>query len=219
MECKIHGSYTTAGGDAGGAGSEDCLKINVYAPFEAKKGDNCEYLCCPMMCMAESGCYPVPVLFYIHGGAYAYGNPANWPFDHWIHQSPNVIITSIYYRLDSFGFLAAPEMVSQGHGDANVGFYDQIEALKWVQEHISAFGGDPSRITINGESAGASSVELHLVSQGSTTMFSQAIIQSVYRTPLPLLEQQEVSILKDGCILAVLSNTIFSLCLNTTWNL
>lgn len=168
----IQGS--TGNGDAGGAGSEDCLKVNVYAPASAKKGDK------------------LPVLVYIHGGGYVYGNPANWPFDHWIHQEPSVVIVSVYYRLDSFGFLSHPAFASSPSlGDLNVGFSDQTLALKWVQEHISAFGGDPSRVTINGESAGGSSVELHLVASGQQGLFHQAIAQSVYRTPLPSPQQQE----------------------------
>ena len=142
---------------------------------------------------------------------YTTGNPATFPFDHWIAQSPNVVIVSIYYRLDAFGFLAHPAFSSPtpstlgstpallAHyetslGDHNVGFLDQIQAFRWVQEHISAFGGDPAKVTINGESAGASSVEMHLVAEGEQGLYSQAIAQSVYRTPLPSPEQQEVSI-------------------------
>ena len=132
------------------------------------------------------------MLVYIHGGGYVYGNPRNWPFDHWIHQSPNVVIASVYYRLNSIGFLTTPEIASQGLGDLNAGFYDQIQALKWIQQHIDVFGGDPRKVTINGESAGGSSVELHLVSHGSQGLFSKAIAQSVFRTPLPLPEQQRV---------------------------
>ncbi|KAI8990740.1 alpha/beta-hydrolase [Trametes punicea] len=166
----IQGS--TGAGDAGGAGSEDCLKVNVYAPAGSKPGDQ------------------LPVLVYIHGGGYVYGNPANWPFDDWIHQSPNVVIVSVYYRLDSFGFLAVPELSDSSLGDLNVGFQDQVQALKWVQKHIDAFGGDPSKVTINGESAGGSSVELHLVAHEGQKLFSQAIAQSVYRAPVPTPEQQ-----------------------------
>ncbi|SJK99526.1 uncharacterized protein ARMOST_02831 [Armillaria ostoyae] len=160
---------TTGAGDAGGAGSEDCLKINIYSPINGSD---------------------LPVLVYIHGGGYVYGNPANFPFDHWVHQSPNVVIASIYYRLSSFGFLAIPEFVDATNGDFNVGFLDQIQALKWVKQHIGAFGGDPSRVTINGQSAGWTSVELHLVAHEDESLFSGAIVQSTYRTPLPLPEQQ-----------------------------
>ncbi|KAG7444765.1 alpha/beta-hydrolase [Guyanagaster necrorhizus] len=161
---------TTGLGDAGGAGSEDCLKVNIYSPTS---GSN------------------LPVLVYIHGGGYIYGNPANWPFDHWVHQSPNVVIVSIYYRLDSFGFLAHPDFASSSeYGDLNAGFLDQIQALRWVKQHISAFGGDPTRVTINGQSAGGSSVELHLVAHEGEQLFSGAIAQSVYRAALPSPEQQ-----------------------------
>ncbi|KAH8101678.1 alpha/beta-hydrolase [Cristinia sonorae] len=164
---------TTGGGDAGGAGTEDCLNVNVYAPATAKPGDK------------------LPVLVYIHGGGYTFGNPRNWPFDHWVHQSPNVVIVSVYYRLDSFGFLAHPDFLADHSlGDLNVGFEDQTEALRWVQKNIHAFGGDPSRVTINGESAGGSSIELHLVAEGQKGLFHAAIAQSVYRTPLPSPTQQ-----------------------------
>lgn len=123
---------------------------------------------------------------------YVYGNPRNWPFDHWIQQSPNVIIVSIYYRLDSFGFLATPEFADSKNGDFNVGFQDQQLALKWVKQNIATFGGDPDRVTINGQSAGGSSVELHLVAPGSQELFSGAIIQSVFRTPVVTPEKQNV---------------------------
>ncbi|RXW25241.1 hypothetical protein EST38_g593 [Candolleomyces aberdarensis] len=135
----------------------------------------------------------VPVLFYIHGGAYIFGNPRNRPFDHWINQSPNVVIVSVYYRLSSFGFLSISELHDPANGDLNAGFLDQIQALRWVKDHIASFGGDPSKVTINGESAGGSSVELHLVArvgQGER-LFTGAIAQSVYRAPLPTPEQQK----------------------------
>lgn len=125
--------------------------------------------------------------------AYTYGNPRNWPFDHWVNQSPNVVIVSVYYRLDSFGFLASPDFSSDSSlGDFNAGFLDQTQALKWVKQYIGAFGGDPNQVTINGQSAGASSVELHLVATVGEQLFSKAITQSVFRIPLPLPAQQKV---------------------------
>ncbi|KAL0578093.1 hypothetical protein V5O48_003911 [Marasmius crinis-equi] len=162
-----------ASNDHGGAGSEDCLKVNIYAPAGAKKGDK------------------LPVLFYIHGGGYVFGNPRNWPFDHWIGQSPNVVIVSVYYRLDAFGFLTTPAFTDSNIGDFNSGFLDQIEALKWVKANIASFGGDPAKVTINGESAGGGSVEHHLVANEGERLFSAAIAQSVYRAPTPTPEQQE----------------------------
>ncbi|KAL1743320.1 Alpha/Beta hydrolase protein [Schizophyllum fasciatum] len=164
----------TGAGDTGGAGSEDCLKLNIYAPADAKEDSK------------------LPVLVYIHGGGYIYGNPAAFPFEHWVELNPNVVIASVYYRLDSLGFLAAPEFADDSSlGDLNAGFLDQRAALQWVQEHISKFGGDPSQVTINGESAGGASVELHLVATGEEGLFHGAIAQSVYRSPLPTPDQQK----------------------------
>ncbi|KAF9016596.1 alpha/beta-hydrolase [Hymenopellis radicata] len=158
----------TVSGTFGGAGSEDCLKINIYAPTS---GNN------------------FPVLVYFHGGGYIRGNPANFPFDHWIEQSPDIVAVTVYYRLSSFGFLATPEFNDSSNGDFNAGFLDQLEALRWVRQHIASFGGDPSKVTINGQSAGGGSVELHLIANhGSERLFSSAVPQSIYRTPMPLPE-------------------------------
>ncbi|KAF9041726.1 alpha/beta-hydrolase [Hymenopellis radicata] len=138
----------TVAGTFGGAGSEDCLKVNIYAPV---LGNN------------------LPVLVYIHGGGYIFGNPANWPFDHWIEQSPDIVVVSVYYRLSSFGFLATPEFNDSSKGDFNAGFLDQVEALRW--------------------SAGGGSIELHLVANhGNEGLFSGAIPQSIARLPMPLPE-------------------------------
>jgi carboxylesterase type B len=122
------------------------------------------------------------------------------PFDAWVSQSPNVIIVSVYYRLDSLGFLAHPSFSSDPTkdskntvGDLNAGFLDQRLALNWVKQYIHTFGGDASKISIMGQSAGASSVELHIVATppGETAnLFRGAILQSVFRIPLPLPEQQ-----------------------------
>ena len=109
-----------------------------------------------------------------------------------MHQSPNVVIVSVYYRLDSFGFLSHPAFQSNPSlGDLNAGFLDQVQALRWVKANIAAFGGDPGKVTIDGESAGGSSVELQLVAN-TEPLFQGAIAQSVYRTPLPSPAEQEV---------------------------
>ncbi|KAJ2918495.1 hypothetical protein MD484_g1931, partial [Candolleomyces efflorescens] len=131
------------------------------------------------------------LLFYIHGGGYTFGNPRNRPFEHWIHKNPNVLIVSVYYRLSSFGFLAITELRDSANGDLNAGFLDQIQALRWIKDNISSFGGDPTKVTINGISAGGASVELHLVAQvPGGKLFKGAIAQSINRTPLPTPEQQ-----------------------------
>ena len=110
-----------------------------------------------------------------------------------MHQSQNIVVVSIYYRLSSFGFLATPAFRDCTIGDFNAGFLDQIEALRWVKENIASFGGNPNQVTINGESAGGSSVELHLVAKNVERLFHGAIAQSVARLPLPTPEQQVVS--------------------------
>lgn len=148
--------------------------------------------------MAEVGTHQLHLRLAQPCLGFFYGNPRNWPFDHWIQQSPNVVIVSVYYRLDAFGFLSAPSFTSTNTpssiGTHNAGLLDQREALRWVQKHISAFGGDPARVTINGESAGGASVVFHLVSRGAAQerLFSGAIAQSIYRTPVPLPKQQKV---------------------------
>ncbi|KAK1233831.1 hypothetical protein PQX77_002997 [Marasmius sp. AFHP31] len=150
--------------DHGGAGSEDCFKVNIYAPASAKEGDK------------------FPVLVHIRGGGYIYGNPRNWPFDHWVRQSPNVVIVSVYYRLDAFGF-TTPDIADTQNGDFNAGFLDQIQALRCVKTHIESFGRDSSKVTINGESAGSGSFEHHLVANVKERLFSGAIAQSVIKLP------------------------------------
>ncbi|KAL1743321.1 Alpha/Beta hydrolase protein [Schizophyllum fasciatum] len=190
---------TGAAGDVGGAGSEDCLKLNIYARADAKEGSK------------------LPVLFYIHGGGYIAGNPAAWPFEHWIEQSPNVVIVSVYYRLDSLGFLSTPEFAEDSSlGDLNAGLLDQREALRWVQKYIVKFGGDPSRVTINGESAGAASdldAKAYTIARSvapDEDLFHSAIAQSVYRTPLPTPSQQKVILLPYRTFHPVLDSNIIS---------
>ena len=148
----------------------------------------------------------MPVLVYIHGGGYTFGNPRNWPFEHWVHQVPHVVIVSVYYRLDSLGFLSHSAFLEEPTlGDHNVGFLDQTEALRWVQRHVEAFGGDPRRVTMYvpfpafcalclkqvifsswGESAGAISVALHMLTNDGNTedLFHGAFMQS--GAPIPV---------------------------------
>ena len=110
-------------------------------------------------------------------------------------------MVSVYYRLSSFGFLTTPAFADATLGDLNAGFLDQIEALRWIKENIASFGGNPNQVTINGESAGGSSVELHLVAKNVERLFHRAIAQSVYRTPLPTPEQQVVRPLVSSIVI------------------
>ncbi|EUC61248.1 carboxylesterase [Rhizoctonia solani AG-3 Rhs1AP] len=165
--------------DTGGAGSEDCLYVNIYAP----KG--------------VTNTSALPVLAYIHGGGYFTGNPRSWPFDNWVQRSPTPFIAvTIYYRLSIFGFLSAPEKPDKGIYSGkdpelvlNAGIHDQRLALKFIQRHIRSFGGDPDNVSIMGQSAGAGAVSLHLTARSANPMdrlFRRAVVQSWYRSPFTL---------------------------------
>ncbi|KAF9018604.1 alpha/beta-hydrolase [Hymenopellis radicata] len=145
---------------------EDCLFLNVYTPglLDAAASD-------------EDG---LPVIVYIHGGGYVSGHVAL--VDDLLRESGNgIVAVSIQYRLGMFGFLAG-QAVKDG-GALNAGLLDQQFALKWVQEHISKFGGDPRRVTIWGKSAGAGSVLQQVIANGGATfppLFRGAITSSTF---------------------------------------
>nr|CAB3264349.1 neuroligin-4, X-linked [Phallusia mammillata] len=149
----------------GTRGSEDCLYLNVWVSGgveEARKN-------------------PLPVMVWIHGGAYAMGSGWGANFlDNWLYdQEPltlhgNVVSVSLNYRLGPLGFLSTGDSAAPG----NYGLLDQVEALRWVKNNIWAFGGDTSRITIFGESAGSASVSFHMLSPLSKDLFHRGISQS-----------------------------------------
>ncbi|OCK73895.1 alpha/beta-hydrolase [Lepidopterella palustris CBS 459.81] len=128
--------------------SEDCLVLDILVPSKpvSKK---------------------LPVMVQIHGGGYTLGNAQLFPGDAMVNQSDgNMLYVSIQYRLGIFGFLAGKEIANDG--SLNAGLLDQRAALEWIQRHIGAFGGDPSRVTIWGDSAGGGSVSLQLIANGGT---------------------------------------------------
>ena len=147
---------------------EDCLYLNIWTP-------------------AEHGGEKLPVAFWIHGGAFMNGCGSEIEFDGEAYCRKGIILVTINYRLGFAGFLAHPWLCDeQGGHSGNYGLLDQIAALTWVKENIAAFGGDPNRITIFGQSAGAMSVQ-HLISSPLTEdMISGAILQSggMYKTAL-----------------------------------
>ncbi|KAE8736595.1 Carboxyl/Cholinesterase 65 [Frankliniella occidentalis] len=139
-------------------GSEDCLYLNVYSPQ-----------------LDIWGASKLPVMVRIHGGGFTTGSAGvemNGP-DFIVQE--RVILVTIGYRLNMFGFLCVEE---PGDAQGNMGLKDQVAALKWVQRNISSFGGDPKRVTIAGESAGGASVHLHMMSPMSQGLFSSAISES-----------------------------------------
>ncbi|XP_032446200.1 acetylcholinesterase-like [Xiphophorus hellerii] len=142
--------------------SEDCLYLNVWAPvFKTPKPQRADR---------------VPVLVWIYGGAFVSGTSTLDVYQgHFLCKSQNVVVVSMNYRLGPLGFLAI-----HGHKEirGNQGLLDQRLALKWVVDNIAVFGGDPKKITLFGESAGAASVGFHLLSPGSQGLFQRAVMQS-----------------------------------------
>jgi carboxylesterase type B len=138
------------------------------------------------------------VLVWIYGGGYTAGskagsgNPAGLIKRSTNHAATGVIYVSMNYRLGAFGFLSGPTF--QSDGDANAGLLDQRFALEWVQKHISKFGGDPSRVTVFGESAGGGSIMHQITAYGGlngSAPFQQAITQSPGFFPYSSAIQQE----------------------------
>ncbi|GLU34269.1 carboxylesterase family protein [Trinickia caryophylli] len=141
--------------------SEDCLYLNVWAP-------------------ATDAEERVPVLIYFHGGGFVAGDGSEPRYDGANFAARRVVTVTVNYRLGVFGFMAHPDARSESSsgGSGNYGLLDQHAALRWVRENIARFGGDPTRITIAGESAGAVSVSAHMASPLSRDLFTRAIGQS-----------------------------------------
>jgi len=158
------------GGDPGPLG-EDCLTLNVWTPT--------------LKASAK-----LPVIVWIHGGAYIFGAGSVPIYDGARMAKKGAAFVSLNYRLGSLGFFAHPALdKAQAGGPYNFGLLDQIAALKWVQRNIAKFGGDPGNVTIMGQSAGAKSVLAHFSSPLSRGLFHKAIAQSVYVVPDAKLEK------------------------------
>lgn len=141
--------------------SEDCLHINVWT---AKVG----------------GGERSPVMVWIHGGANNSGSPSERTYDGANLARKGVVVVSFNYRLNVFGFLAHPALTAESEQDSagNYGLLDQIAALKWIGRNIAEFGGDPGRVTIFGESAGATNIAYLMSSPLAKGLFHGAIMQS-----------------------------------------
>lgn len=140
--------------------NEDCLYLNVWT--KAKAGEK------------------RPVMVWIHGGALTRGSGANRVYDGSALAKKGVVLVTVNYRLGPLGYLAHPELTSESphHSSGNYGVLDQIAALKWVQKNIAAFGGNASRVTIFGESAGSWSVNALVASPLANGLFHRAIGES-----------------------------------------
>jgi para-nitrobenzyl esterase len=144
---------------------EECLNLNVWTP-ETAIVDGAS---------GPSGA-ALPVLVWIHGGSFMNGSGSLGEYDGRAFARDGVVCVTINYRLAAEGFLYTGE--SAGDGEANLGLLDQLAALVWVQDNIATFGGDPARVTVAGESAGAMSVTTLLSMPRSAELFAQAIAQS-----------------------------------------
>jgi para-nitrobenzyl esterase len=144
-----------------GETSEDCLYLNIWTP-------------------AESPDERLPVMFWIHGGAFRTGSGSQAVYDGVNMAGNDVIIVTINYRLGPFGFFAHPLLTeeSPNNSSGNYGLLDQIAALEWVERNIEAFGGDPDNVTVFGESAGAMSIYSLMASPLAEGLFDGAIMQS-----------------------------------------
>lgn len=139
-------------------GSEDCLTLNVWTP-------------------APEPAAPLPVMVWIHGGAWIAGTASQAHTDGTQLVRNGVVFVSLNYRLDTLGFLAHPALSDENEGTSgNWGLQDQQAALRWVRDNIAAFGGDPARVTVFGESAGGHAVCTHMVA--SQDLIAGAISQS-----------------------------------------
>ena len=139
--------------------AEDCLTVNVWTPVP-RRG-------------------PLPVMVYVHGGAFCNGSGSSVMYRAERLASRGVVVVTFNYRLGALGFLAHPALVDEESGGfGNWGIHDQIAALRWVRDNVGAFGGDPSNVTVFGESAGAMSICDLLATPAARGLFRRAIAES-----------------------------------------
>ena len=145
----------------GGRGSEDCLYLNVWSPAKSAKDR-------------------IPVLVWIYGGGFTAGATSDASYNGANLAKKGVVLVSIAYRVGQLGFLAHPELSAEAknHVSGNYGLQDQIAGLQWVKKNIAAFGGDPDKVTIFGESAGGISVSMLCASPLAKGLFRGAISES-----------------------------------------
>ncbi len=155
--------------------SEDCLYLNIWTPAKSRKEK-------------------LPVMVYFYGGGFATGDGSEGRYDGASMAQKGIVAVTVNYRLGVFGFFAHPELTKESphHASGNYGLLDQNAALRWVSKNIAAFGGDPKRVTIAGESAGSSSVSAQMASPLSKGLIAAAIGESgsVLSTSVPLVKAE-----------------------------
>lgn len=155
--------------DSLGATSEDCLTLNIWSPVAASDA---------------------PVIVWIHGGSLVAGSSKERYYDGTAWAREGAVVVTINYRLGVLGYLAHPDLSVESPAgiSGNYGVMDQIQALRWVQQNIASFGGNPSNVTIAGESAGGLSVLYLMASPLAEGLFHKAIAQSAYMISAPELK-------------------------------
>jgi para-nitrobenzyl esterase len=154
--------------------SEDCLTLNIWAP-------------------AAKPAKPAAVLVFLHGGGFTEGSGGVSVYDGGALAKRGLVVVTVNYRLGIFGFFAHPDLIAESphHSAGNYGLLDQVAALEWVKRNIAAFGGDPTRVTVAGQSAGAQSVTALISSPVAKGLFTGAIAESgatIYTaSPVPML--------------------------------
>mmetsp|Transcript_54377 Transcript_54377/g.116886 ORF Transcript_54377/g.116886 Transcript_54377/m.116886 type:complete len:626 (-) Transcript_54377:106-1983(-) len=172
-----NGAFWPGPGDLMDAGedrpevSENCLFLNIFTPL------------CALPSSSDTKVRAaLPVMVWIHGGGYSKGTPNFFPAANLVASSNgSVVVVTVAFRLGALGFLGGPALKGRGHDGTDGGHFgiaDQGLALEWVRDNIAAFGGDPARVTLFGESAGGNAVLHHLVRPASRDLFARAIVQS-----------------------------------------
>jgi len=149
------------GGNPPSGKSEDCLYLNVWTPAKTAKDK-------------------VPVLVWIYGGGFGAGATSEWPYSGEKLANKGVVLVSIAYRVGQLGFFSHPQLSAENpnHVSGNYGMLDMIAGLKWIKQNIAAFGGDPDKVTIFGESAGGIAVSMLCASPLAKGLFQGAISES-----------------------------------------
>ncbi|MBT1162022.1 MULTISPECIES: carboxylesterase/lipase family protein [Bifidobacterium] len=150
--------------------SEDSLYLNIWTPALRGSGDEVGFL------GADNP--RLPVLVWIYGGAYQCGTASEKEFDGASFARRGIVVVTVSYRLNVFGFFTHPGLRHPTEPTANFGMLDQQAAIAWVKNNIEAFGGDPGTITVAGQSAGSASVLAQCASASSDGLFQRAIMQS-----------------------------------------
>jgi para-nitrobenzyl esterase len=169
--------------------SEDCLTLTIWTPAEPLPGG-------------------APVLIWFDGGGFIAGTGARAATDGVPFAQRGVVLVTANYRVGAFGYLAHPGLTAESphRASGNYGFHDQLAALRWVREHIAAFGGDPARVTAFGESAGGASVAALLISPLARGLVDRVIMQSPgsFRPLSPLADAERAGVVAGGDDLAAL---------------